>query len=99
MATIISPIIGWILIIPQYYFALFIFSLIALTFAKTLRNLSEQNHPTTKEDMLLVPIKTTKIAQALSNGVKEQLRIKNDDRPDDHPADHRHRWLPGLRPN
>ena len=102
MAATISPITGWILIIPQYYFALFTLSLIALTFAKTLRNLSEQNRPITKEDTLLVPIKTTQIARALSNGAKELLRIGNDDRTDNYPADHRHRWLPGrfgLRPN
>ena len=49
MASIISPIIGWILTISQYYFALCTLSFVVLTFSKTLRNFNDQFLLTTNE--------------------------------------------------
>ena len=49
MASIISPIIGWILTSAQYYFVAATISFIVLTFAKAMRNFSDQFLPITNE--------------------------------------------------
>ena len=71
MASIISPIIGWILTISQYYFALCTLSFVVLTFSKTLRNFSDQFLPTINEtgdqnQVIIGPITKKKNAQAAS---------------------------------
>ena len=71
MASIISPIIGWILTISQYYFALCTLSFVVLTFSKTLRNFSDQFLPTINEtgdqnQVIIGPITKKKNARAAS---------------------------------
>jgi len=76
MASIISPIIGWILTISQYYFALCTLSFVALTFSKTLRNFSDQFLPTINEtgdqnQVIIGPITKKKNARAASSNSAE----------------------------
>ena len=86
MASIISPIIGWILAIAQYYFAAATLSFIVLTFVKAMRNFSDQFVPTTNTkrkreneslNLSCTSIKKTRNAQAISHGAEVSLSKQN----------------------
>ena len=86
MASSISPIIGWILAIAQYYFAAATLSFIVLTFVKAMHNFSDQFVPTTNAkrkreneslNLSCTSIKKTRNAQAISHGAKASLSKQN----------------------
>ena len=83
MASIISPIIGWILTLAGYYFAAATLSCIVLTFAKAMRNLNDAICPTTKkkrrkcDNPSLTSTKPTRNARAVSHCAEASSTQKN----------------------
>ena len=83
MASIISPIIGWILTLAGYYFAAATLSFIVLTFAKAMRNLNDAICPTTKkkrrkcENPSLISTKPTRNARAVVHCANASLSRTN----------------------